>query len=269
MILGDRAHLAAKIDDDRDVYRKAAEHFAIAAKIRVTEADALYNWGNVLFDLSMAVRDGAPEVMTGAAEALLNRAVVKYRAALAIDPQFSDAHNNLANALADLARAEYPRSDNEVPRDAFDHYEAALRHTQTPDVVHNNFAKALHDLARITDDLVLFRKSMVHFQAAGAANPNYYSVYLSWGHALADLARRTGAAKSYKAAFEKYRRAAEIEPTDTAAHHSWYYTMLEFAKKLKGKEKAAYLKQAAAVSAEQKRRRRNLERRILRSEGAK
>jgi hypothetical protein len=44
--------------------------------------------------------------------------------------------------------------------------------------------------------------------------------------------------------------------------------MLEFAKKLKGKEKAAYLKQAAAVSAEQKRRRRNLERRILRSEGA-
>jgi hypothetical protein len=56
----------------------------------------------------MAVRDGAPEVMTGAAEALLNRAVVKYRAALAIDPQFSDAHNNLANALADLARAEYP-----------------------------------------------------------------------------------------------------------------------------------------------------------------
>jgi tetratricopeptide (TPR) repeat protein len=268
MILGDRAHSAAKIDDDRDVYRKAAEHFAIAAKIRVTEADALYNWGNVLFDLSMAVRDGAPEVMTRAAEALLNRAVVKYRAALAIDPQFSDAHNNLANALADLARAEYPRGDNGMLREAFGHYEAALRHTRTPDVVHNNFAKAIHDLARIKDDLVLFKKSMVHFQAAGAANPNYYSVYLSWGHALADLARRTGAAKSYKAAFEKYRRAAEIEPTDTAAHHSWYYTMLEFAKKLKGKEKAAYLKQAAAVSAEQKRRRRNLERRILRSEGA-
>jgi hypothetical protein len=36
-----------------------------------------------------------------------------------------------------------------------------------------------------------------------------------------------------------------------------------------GLEKAAYLKQAAAVSAEQKRRRRNLERRILRSEGAR
>jgi len=110
---------------------------------------------------------------------------------------------------------------------------------------------------------------MVHFQAAGAANPNYHNVYLSWGHALADLASRTGAAKNYKAAFEKYRRAAEIEPTDTAAHHSWYYTILEFAKKLNGKEKAAYLKQAAAVSAEQKRRRRNLERRVLRSEGAR
>lgn len=117
----------------------------------------------------MAVRDGAPEVMTRTAEALLNRAVVKYRAALAIDPQFSDAHNNLANALADLARAEYPRSDNGILREAIGHYEAALRHTRTPDVVHYNFAKALHDLARITDDRVLFKKSMVHFQAAGAA----------------------------------------------------------------------------------------------------
>jgi hypothetical protein len=38
---------------------------------------------------------------------------------------------------------------------------------------------------------------------------------------------------------------------------------------LNGKEKAAYLKQAAAVSPEKKRPRRNLERRILRSEGVK
>jgi hypothetical protein len=88
MILGDRAHSAAKIDDDRGLYRRAAEHFAIAAKIRVTEVDALYNWGNVLFDLSMAVRDGAPEVMTRAAEGLINRAVVKYRAALAMIRNF-------------------------------------------------------------------------------------------------------------------------------------------------------------------------------------
>lgn len=67
----------------------------------------------------------------------------------------------------------------------------------------------------------------------------------------------------------EHERVAALEPTDTAAHHSWYYTILEFVKKLKGKEKAAYLKQAAAVSAEQKRRRRNLERRILQSGGAR
>jgi hypothetical protein len=69
----------------------------------------------------------------------------------------------------------------------------------------------------------------------------------------------------YEAARRSLAKAHRIDEV-TAAHHSWYYTMLEFAKKLKGKEKAAYLKQAAAVSAEQKRRRRNLERRILRSE---
>ena len=109
----------------------------------------------------------------------------------------------------------------------------------------------------------------VHFQAAGAANPNYYSVYLSWGHALADLARRTGAAKTYKAAFEKYRRAAEIEPTDTAAHHSWYYTMLEFAEKLKGKGKGGLSEAGRGRVRRTKCWRCNLERRILRSEGAK
>jgi hypothetical protein len=47
-----------------------------------------------------------------AAEQLLRRAVSKYRQAIAIDPSFADALNNLANALADLARVEYLRKDD-------------------------------------------------------------------------------------------------------------------------------------------------------------
>jgi len=253
LMLGDRMHSDAKATDNRTQYRSAMRRFEVATKISSTAADALFNWGNVLFDLSRAVRD-APEVMTRSAEKLLRRAVAKYRDAIAIDPSFADAHNNLANALTDLARAEYPRKDDGMLREAFGHYEKAIQGTETPAIAHCNYAKAVHDLARITGDLSLYKKLSTHFRIAAKFNPNYYSVFLSWGHALSDLARKTGSAKAYTAAFEKYRRAAEIDPRDTAAHHSWYYGLLELAKRSKGSKKEALIEQAKSVSREQKRR---------------
>jgi tetratricopeptide (TPR) repeat protein len=256
LILGDRSHSAAKADDNRAQYRLAMKRFEVAAKVSETAADALYNWGNVLFDLSLAVRDGAPEVMTRSAEQLLRRAVAKYRDAIVKDPSFADARNNLGNALTDLASVEYPRKDKDMLREAFEHYEKAIQGTETPDVVHCNYAKALHDLARITGDLRLYKKSSIHFKIAAKFNPNYYSVFLSWGHALSDLARKTGSAKAYMAAFEKYRRTSEIDPTDTAALHSWYYALLELVKRSKGSNKRALIEQAKSVSREQQRRRR-------------
>jgi tetratricopeptide (TPR) repeat protein len=111
-MLGDSLHSAAKADNDTTRYRSAMKRFEVAATISITAADALYNWGNVLFDLSLAARYGAPEVMTRSGEQLLRRAIAKYRDAIAKDPSFSDAHNNLANALTDLARAGYPREDD-------------------------------------------------------------------------------------------------------------------------------------------------------------
>jgi tetratricopeptide (TPR) repeat protein len=265
MELGDRLHSAAKADDDRVQYRAAIRQFDLAAKVSITAADALYNSGNVLFDLSRAVTEsafGGLEGMTRSGEQLMRRAVTKYREAIAKEPSFADAHNNLANALTDLARDEYPRKDS-MFREAFDHYEKAIRGTQTPGIVHCNYAKALHDLARTTTiDLRLYKKSLTHFKIAAKFNPNYYSVFLSWGHALSDLARKTGSAKDYTAAFEKYRRAAEIDPTDTAAHHSWYYALLELVKRSKGSRKEALIEESKAVYREmQRRRRRHLKRR--------
>jgi tetratricopeptide (TPR) repeat protein len=234
--LGDRSHSAAKADENRTQYRLAIRRFEVAAKVSITAADALYNWGNVLFDLSLAERDGL-EGMNRPAEQLLRKAVAKYREAIAIDPSFADAHNNLANALTDLARLEYPRKDDDILREAFEHYKTAMRRTQTPAIVHCNFAKAVHDLARITGDLRLYKTSSTYFAIAAKVNPKYYSVFLSWGQALSDLARKTGSVKAYTAAFEKYRRAAEIQPADTAAHHSWYYALLELVKRSKGSKK--------------------------------
>jgi tetratricopeptide (TPR) repeat protein len=258
LILGDRLHSTAKADDNRAQYHLAIKRFEAAAKISVTAADALYNWGNVLFDISLAVRDGALEVVTRSAEQLLRRAVAKYRDAIAMDPSFADAHNNLANALTDLARVEYWKDDGML-REAFHHYKKAIRGTQTPATVHCNYAKAIHDLARITGDLRLYNKSSTHFKIAATFNPTYYSVFLSWGHALSDLARKTGSAKYYTEAFEKYRRAAEIDPTGIAAHHSWYYALLELAKGSKGSKKEALSEQAKSVHRALQRRRRRHE----------
>jgi tetratricopeptide (TPR) repeat protein len=141
LMLGDRLHSAARANDDKAKYRAAIKHFEVAAKIPSTASDALYNWGNALFDLSMAARNGAPEAMTTSAEQLMRRAAAKYREAIALDSSFADAHNNLGNALSDLARAGYPREDNGLLREAFRHYEKAIKKTGTPHVVHCNYAK--------------------------------------------------------------------------------------------------------------------------------
>jgi tetratricopeptide (TPR) repeat protein len=255
LMLGDRLHSAARADDDKAKYLAAIKHFKVAAKIPSTSSDALYNWGNALFDLSMTARSGAPEMMTRLAEQFMLRAIVKYREAIALDSSFADAHNNLANALSDLARADYPHEDNDMLREAFRHYEKAIRNTETPHIVHNNYAKALHDLARITKDRRLYRKSLVHFDIASKCDADYYSAFLSWGHALSDLARTTGSAKHYAAAVEKYLHAAEIDSSDTAAHHSLYYTLLQLAEMSTNSKKKALLARAKAVSRELKRRR--------------
>jgi tetratricopeptide (TPR) repeat protein len=254
LMLGDRLHSAAKANDDKAKYRAAIKHFEVAAKNPSTASDALYNWGNALFDLSMAARNGAPEMMTRSAERLMRRAVIKYQEAIALDSSFADAHNNLANALSDIARGGCSREGNGLLREAFRHYEKAIKKTETPHVVHCNYAKALHDLARITKDLRLYTKSLAHFDMAAKCDPNYYSVFLSWGHALSDLARITGSVKDYRAAIEKYDRAAEIDPADTAAHHSCYYTLLSLADISTKSKKQIILDQAKAVSRELKRR---------------
>jgi tetratricopeptide (TPR) repeat protein/NAD-dependent SIR2 family protein deacetylase len=254
--LGDQLHTRAKADDNSAHYHAAIRRFSVAAKISTTATDALFNWGNVLFDLSMEARHGAPEMVTRAAEKLMLRAVAKYRAAIANDPSFADAHNNLANALGDLARAEYPRTEDGTLREALEHYKTALRTTHTPDIVHCNYAKAIHDLARITGERRLYQQSFRHFSTAARLNPGYYSVFLSWGHALSDLARKTHKAKYYVEAFEKYRRAAEIQPTDIGAHHSWYYGLLELAKLSAGARKKAVQEEAQTVHREMLRRRR-------------
>jgi len=46
LIVGNQLHIAALSADDIKLHRRAAEHFAVAAKIAITESYANYNWGS-------------------------------------------------------------------------------------------------------------------------------------------------------------------------------------------------------------------------------
>jgi tetratricopeptide (TPR) repeat protein len=151
-MLGNRLHSAAKAQDCEKLYRSAIDKFRRAARIDNTICEAFFNLVNALFDLSIVKRFGAPEVMTRNGERLLQSAVTKYKRALEIYKAFPDAHNNLANALTDLARSESPKHEIRVLTEALSHYAIAAKTSDTPDVVYCNWGKALHELARRTRD---------------------------------------------------------------------------------------------------------------------
>ena len=48
LMLGDRLHSAARVDDDKAKYRTAIKHFKVAAKIPSTSSDALFQLGQCL-----------------------------------------------------------------------------------------------------------------------------------------------------------------------------------------------------------------------------
>lgn len=244
---GNRLHDEAKQLDSEALSRAAIDNFRRAARIDGNISAAFYNWGNALFDLSLLRRFGAPEVMTRGAERALWSAVAKYKAALSIEPRFSEAHNNLANALTDLRRGSPDRDELNLLNEALPHYAVAAPRSETPDLVYCNWGKALHDLARITGSRRDFKNAFAKFKIAARFNPQHYSTFLSWGNALSDLGRRCGSVRLFEEAFEKYRQAAEIDRSDTAAYFNWLNDVATVTRLATGAKKESLLREAATV----------------------
>jgi tetratricopeptide (TPR) repeat protein len=247
MIQGNQLHDIAKSEDSEELHRQAIEKFRYAAKADSSVGEAYYNWGNVLFDLSLVKRHGVPEAMTQASEKLLHGAIAKYKLALAIDPTIAEAHNNWGNALGDLARGESPEGELKLLNEALRHYEISAPRSEVPDVDYCNWGKALHEVARRTGLAETFADSFEKFRIAADCNPENYSVFLSWGHALADAARRSRSDTLLREAFRKYRRASEIRPDDTASLHSWVNELSTLADRESGIRKKRLLKEAASI----------------------
>jgi tetratricopeptide (TPR) repeat protein len=124
----------------------------------------------------------------------LDEAVGSYRAALALKPEFAGAHNNLGNALRDLGKldeagASFRKALSLIP----DYAEA-----------HDNLAKVLQDLGRLDEALASCQKAL-------ALKPGYADAHNSLGNALHDLGRRDEAVASY-------HKALALNPDYAEAH---------------------------------------------------
>lgn len=121
-------------------------------------------------------------------------ALVRYRRALEIKPDFLEAHYNLGNALRDVGQL-----DNAVAS-----YRRALE--IKPDYIeaHNNLGNALSSLGQFDDAAASFRRVL-------ELDPDFVLAHSNLGNVLRDLGQLDSAASSY-------RRALEIKPDFEQVH---------------------------------------------------
>ena len=90
----------------------------------------------------------------------LDEAVASYRKALAIKPEFAEAHNNLGNALQDLGKLD----------EAFASYHKALAIKPDYAEAHNNIGTALQELGRSDEAAASYHKAL-------AIRPDYVEAH--------------------------------------------------------------------------------------------
>jgi tetratricopeptide (TPR) repeat protein len=145
-------------------------------------ARAHYNLGVALMDLSR-----------------LPEAISQYEAALQINPDYANAHNNLGAALAKV-----PGQLSE----AISHYETALRINPNYAIAHYNLGDAL---AKIPGQMP---EAISHYETALRINPNLAEAHNGLGSVLAEIPGRLPEAISH------YEAALRINPYLMDAHYN-------------------------------------------------
>ncbi len=129
------------------------------------------------------------------------RAIELIGKAIALEPTYAEAHNNLGNALRDQGRLE-----EEVAV-----YLRALELKPDYADAHNNLGNALQVQGRLEEAVAACRRAL-------ELKPNFAQAHNNLGNALKDQGR-------LEEAVAVYRRALELKPDYAKAHSNLIYTM--------------------------------------------
>ena len=126
----------------------------------------------------------------------LDDAIAQFREAERLNPDYTEAHYNLGNALRSGGRAA-----ESVPE-----YEEALRLQPNYPEAHNNLGKAFASLGRTPE-------AITQYEDVLRIRPGYYNARYNLGNALSSLGR-TGEAVA------QYEEALRLEPGHYEAHYN-------------------------------------------------
>ena len=124
----------------------------------------------------------------------LEDAVASYHKALAIKPDFANAHSNLGNVLRELGKLD----------EAVASYNKALAIKPDLAEIHNNLGVALQELGKLDEAVASYNKAI-------AIKPDYAEAHSNLGVALQKLGKLDEAVASY-------HKAIAIRPDDAEAH---------------------------------------------------
>jgi tetratricopeptide (TPR) repeat protein len=119
----------------------------------------------------------------------VNLAMTNYLQALAAEPNYADAHNNLAGLLLGLQKYD----------EALDHYQAAVRIHPTS-TAYFNLANTFGDAARARHDTNLFAQSVRAFQQSLQLDPNSIAAHNNLGMLWQDQNQDSLAIAEFEAA---------------------------------------------------------------------
>jgi Tfp pilus assembly protein PilF len=166
----------------------------------LVEAEARFRW-------ALAIKPDFAQAHNNLGNSLRDRGRLEeaersYRRALKIKPDYAEAHNNLGTALNGLGRLE----------EAEGSFRRALEIKPDYAEAHNNLGNALKDLGPLDEAEASYRRAL-------AIKPDYAEALSNLGNALLDLGRLDEAEACF-------RRALEIKPYFHDAHSNFSLLLL-------------------------------------------